>query len=81
MIQAEEIKQKLEQGIDQAEAVVEVSGSNVNAVIVSPAFAGLNPVKKQQLVYGVLDEYFKSGSIHALNMKTFTPDQWQAQNS
>jgi acid stress-induced BolA-like protein IbaG/YrbA len=80
MIPEEDIKQLLESNIDSCQATVEVSGSHVNLIVVSTAFEGLNPVKKQQLIYGVLDTYIKSGEIHAVNMKTFTPEQWQQQS-
>ncbi len=79
MIPEEEIKQLIESNIDDCQATVEVSGSHVNLVVVSPAFEGLNPVKKQQLIYGVLDAHIKSGEMHAVNMKTYTPEQWQQQ--
>ncbi len=76
-MQVEEIKTLLQQQIESAEVQVEVDGSHVNLVVVSPAFEGLNPVKKQQLVYGVLSERIADGSIHAVNMKTYTPAQWR----
>ena len=50
-------------------------GGHFRAVIVSEQFAGLNRVKAQQLVYGVLDDWM-GREIHALSMKTFTPDTW-----
>jgi acid stress-induced BolA-like protein IbaG/YrbA len=36
-------------------------------------------VKKQQLIYAALTDHIADGSIHAVNIRTFTPDQWQAQ--
>jgi BolA protein len=50
-------------------------GGHYRAVIVSEQFDGLNRVKAQQLVYGVVDDWM-GGQIHALSMKTFTPDEW-----
>ena len=55
-------------------------GGHFRAVIVSEAFAGLNRVKAQQRVYGVLDDWM-GGAIHALSMKTFTPESWAAAES
>jgi BolA protein len=52
-------------------------GGHFRAVIVSEQFAGLNRVKAQQLVYGVLDDWM-GREIHALSMKTFTPERWAA---
>lgn len=50
-------------------------GGHYRAVIVSERFAGLNRVKSQQLVYGVVDDWM-GREIHALSMKTYTPEKW-----
>ena len=47
------------------------------AVIVSPAFAGLNAVKRHQKVYATVGELM--GQIHALALHTYTPEEWAAQ--
>lgn len=47
------------------------------AVIVSPRFEGLSPVAAQRLVYEALSDEME-GEIHALSMKTYTPERWQA---
>lgn len=72
-MQADEIKALLEANIADSQAQVEIEGSHVNVVVVSAVFEGLNAVKKQQLVYGVLSEQIASGVIHAVNMQTLTP--------
>ncbi len=75
-MQPDQIKALLESQIPDSEVQVNVEGSHVNLIVVSPAFEGLNPVKKQQLVYGALSDEIASGVIHAVNMKTYTPEQW-----
>ena len=54
-----------------------VSDDNVHfeAVIVSPVFTGLNRVKRQQTVYAAINDYIASGEVHALAMKTLTPEE------
>jgi acid stress-induced BolA-like protein IbaG/YrbA len=78
-MQPVEIKALLQQSIAGSEVEVSVEGSHVNVIVVSAVFEGLNPVKKQQLVYAALAEQIASGAIHAVNMKTYTPEQWAAQ--
>ncbi len=78
-MQADQVKALLESQIADSEVQVNIDGSHFNIVVVSPVFDGLNAVKKQQLVYGALSEQIASGVIHAVNMKTFTPAEWQAQ--
>lgn len=70
-----EIKSLLESAFDNADIEVVVEGSHVNLSIVSDAFEGLNTLKRQQKVYGILSEYIASGAIHAVNMKTQTPTE------
>lgn len=74
-MQAQTIKELLETGIEDAQAVVTIDGSHIHLTVVSPVFAGLSPVKKQQMVYAVLSEQIASGVIHAVHMKTLTPEE------
>lgn len=55
-------------------------GGHYRAVIVSDRFDGLNRVKAQQLVFSVVDDWMKR-EIHALSMKTFTPESWASQGA
>jgi acid stress-induced BolA-like protein IbaG/YrbA len=51
-------------------------GQHFEAIIVSPAFRGKLPVARQQMVYRTLGDKMQS-EIHALSMKTLTPEEWQ----
>jgi BolA protein len=50
--------------------------THYKAVVVSERFAGLNSVKRHQLVYGTLGELM--GEFHALALHTYTPEEWAA---
>lgn len=79
-MQAEQIKALIESQISESQVQVGMNGSHIDLVVVSPVFAGLSPVKKQQLVLGTLAQQFADGSIHAVDfIKTFTPQEWQQQ--
>lgn len=54
-------------------------GGHYRALIVSPRFEGLNRVRAQQLVFDALGDWM-GREIHALSMKTFTPEAWQAEH-
>lgn len=44
--------------------------------IVSPAFAGLLPIRRHRLVYAAVEDLMKPGAgIHALAIEARTPDQ------
>lgn len=79
-MQAEQIQALIESQIPASQVQVNVNGSHIDLVVISSAFSGLTPVKKQQLVLGTLAAQFADGSIHAVDfIKTFTPDEWQNQ--
>ena len=54
-------------------------GRHFRAVIVSEKFEGLSRVRSQQLVYQSVEEWMGK-EIHALSMKTFTPDEWTSRS-
>ena len=74
-----EIKTLLLLDLPDCEITVEGDGRHFDIVIVGQIFSDLRPVQRQQLVYAVLRDCISDGSIHAVNMKTFTPEEWQLQ--
>lgn len=64
--------------IEGAKVSVEGAGSKYEVTVVSDVFADMRPVKKQQTVYAALNEAIASGAIHAVNIYTFTPAEWEA---
>jgi acid stress-induced BolA-like protein IbaG/YrbA len=50
-------------------------GTHFEAVIVSPAFEGKTMIQQHQLVYAALGERMRA-EIHALSMRTLTPEKW-----
>ncbi len=73
----DEIKQIIEAGIKECTAIIEGDdGKHYTAVVISPAFSGKNRIQKQQLVYATLNNYLTNGTLHAISIKTFTPEEW-----
>ena len=56
---------------------VEGDGQHFFATIVSDAFVGKRLIARHQLVYAALGERMRE-EIHALSMKTLTPDEWKS---
>ncbi len=54
-------------------------GHHFSAIIVSAEFRGKNMVQQHQLVYHALGKKMEQ-EIHALSMKTLTPEQWAESN-
>jgi stress-induced morphogen len=51
------------------------TGDHFEAQIVSPAFVGKDRMDRHRMVMTLLDQEMKSGEIHALTMKTWTPEE------
>lgn len=56
-------------------------GDHFQVWIISSAFAGKSLIDQHQMVYGALREALGSERIHALALKTYTPEQWERYNS
>ena len=52
-------------------------GANYDITVIGDVFEGERPVKRQQRVYAALAESIAEGSIHAVNISTYTCAQWQ----
>jgi acid stress-induced BolA-like protein IbaG/YrbA len=77
-LETQAIEQLIRTGLPGAEVQVTGDGSHFDAVVISEAFAGLTPIKKQRLVMETVKVQLASGELHALSIKTFTPAQWSA---
>ena len=75
MVQPEQVKSYIEQGLECELVRVEGDGQHFEAVIVSPAFRGKSKVQQHQLVYRALGDRMRE-EIHALSMQTYTPESW-----
>lgn len=66
----------LSAGLECTHLEVEGDGQHFQAIIVSPAFVGKRLIQRHQLVYAALGDRMRE-EIHALSMKTLTPDEFQ----
>lgn len=68
----------IEQNLAQSKAQVQTDGQgHYEATVVCPAFAGKRSLQRHQMVYATLGTRV-GREIHALALKTFTPEEWQA---
>jgi acid stress-induced BolA-like protein IbaG/YrbA len=73
------IEQLIRTGMPGAEVTVTGDGSHFEAIVISDAFAGKSLLQKQRMVMATVNEQIASGELHALSIKTFTPQEWAAQ--
>ncbi|MCA9407596.1 MAG: BolA/IbaG family iron-sulfur metabolism protein [Candidatus Omnitrophica bacterium] len=51
-------------------------GQHLQAIVISPAFENLLLIKQHKMVMQPLKQAFAE-SVHALGLKTFTPEKWE----
>jgi len=73
----QEVRDFIAAGLPCAHLEVEGDGRHFFATIVSAEFVGLTRIKRHQRVYAALGERMKE-QIHALSMKTLSPEEWSA---
>jgi acid stress-induced BolA-like protein IbaG/YrbA len=78
MMHPEQVQAIIAAGISCQHLEVAGDGQHFEALIVSSEFVGKNRVQRQQAVNEVLRQHFNSGELHALSMKTQTPEEWSA---
>jgi len=70
----ESIRAAIAQAIACERLEVEGDGHHFQALIVSTAFAGRSRIERHRLVYAALGDRMRQ-EIHALSMRTLTPDE------
>jgi stress-induced morphogen len=82
MIEPVEVERLLKAAFPDANLeLVDLTGTkdHYQARVVSSAFEGKSPVEQHQLVYRALGSAM-DGPIHALALKTYTPERWSKLN-
>lgn len=80
MIRLEQVEAMIKAQLPDAQVIVRDltgGGDHLEATVVSAEFEGQTRVKQHQLVYSALQEAMASEAIHALALKTYTPQAWQ----
>jgi acid stress-induced BolA-like protein IbaG/YrbA len=81
MISLEQVESLIKAEIPDAQVQVQDltgGGDHLQAIVVSSQFEGKSLVKQHQLVYGALREAMATEAIHALALKTYTPEAWKS---
>lgn len=80
-MEIEEIRLRITSGVGASELHMSGEACNLSVIVVSEAFAGLSPVKRQQLVMSTVKEPLATGELHALSMQVFTPAEWEVRKT
>jgi acid stress-induced BolA-like protein IbaG/YrbA len=78
MLTPDSVKTYIQDNLACEHVEVVGDGQHFEAVIVSTEFRDKNRVQQHQIVYRALGERMRE-EIHALSMRTLTPEQWAEQ--
>lgn len=76
---AEQLKALITAGLPCEHCHLEGDGRHWFATIVSGAFEGKRLIQRHQQVYATLGSRMQTDEVHALSMKTYTPEEWAKQ--
>lgn len=79
MLEAEVLEKRIRDGLGEVSHLVitDLTGTRDHweATVVSAAFVGKTPIEQHQMVYAALGELM-AGPVHALALKTYSPESW-----
>lgn len=81
MLSPDDISRRIKAALPDAEVEVRDltgTGDHFEARVVSDAFEGKSLVEQHRAIYAPLDDWLKTGELHALALKTFSFSQWRA---
>lgn len=79
-MRAEDIESRIAAGLPGSRVQVRDTtggGDHFEAIVVAADFAGKTMIEQHRMVYGALGEAM-AGEIHALALRTYTPETWEA---
>lgn len=76
-----QIKETIEAAVQNAEVhIYDPDGEHFEALVISSEFQGMPLIKQHKLVMNALKDRFAT-DVHALGLKTFTPEKWEKSKS
>jgi acid stress-induced BolA-like protein IbaG/YrbA len=83
MVRLEDVEALIKAQLPDAQVAVEDmkgGGDHLQVTVVSAAFVGQSRVRQHQMVYAAVQSQMLSNEIHAMALKTYTPETWSAEH-
>ena len=80
---ASEIKKTIEEKFPGSEVQIRDltgTGDHWQVTVVSPAFEGKPMIHQHRMIKALFETDIASGAVHALSLKTYTPQEWLQKN-
>ena len=79
MISPDQVQWMVKAGLPDAQVQIQDltgGGDHYQVTVISSQFEGRSLVQQHQLVYSAVRQAMSSEAIHALSLKTYTPETW-----
>lgn len=79
MVSASQVESMIKAALPDAEVQIQDltgGGDHYQAIVVSSEFEGKSLVQQHQMVYRAVGQAMSTEAIHALALKTYTPESW-----
>lgn len=76
-MESQKIEDILKEKLNVNEVYAQGENAHFSVIVVDDEIAALSRVKQQQVIYGPLMDYFTTGEIHALTIKTYSVEKWK----
>ena len=74
-MQEQDINKALSMVFKQDKITIDLKGNSASITIVSALFDNKSRVSRQQLVYSAITTLIQNGSLHAVSIHAYTPDE------
>ena len=78
---ADQLRSIIAAGLPCTHLAVDGDGRHWEALVVSAEFAGMRTLQRHQRVYATLGARMHTDEVHALSIKTFTPEEWASRTN
>lgn len=68
------ILERIQANIEDSKVTMSGEECNFSIQVISPSFAGKNPVQRHRMVNDLFKTEFETGALHALSIKTKLPE-------
>ena len=70
-----QLEAEMRDGLKAETVELQLDGNRLAVRVIAACFAGLNRVKRQQTVYGFLNDLIADGTLHAVSIKALAPEE------
>lgn len=71
------MQERIEEALPGAMVRVEGAEAHFSAIVIAKAFEGKSRIEQHQMIYALFKNEMNGGQVHALQLRTVTPSEWE----